>query len=68
MPQLRAAAGYLWWRPAACPRERAVMAGLLAAIAGAWIALVAMAVRLVGRRGSGSVMSGMVGGMAAWRA
>lgn len=63
MPQLRAAAGCLWWRPAACPRERAVMAGLLAAIAGAWIALVAMAVGAgSGGGGSGSVMSGMVGG------
>ena len=63
MPQLRAAAGCLWWRPAACPRERAVMAGLLAAIAGAWIALVAMAVGAgSGGGGSGSVMSGMAGG------
>ena len=28
MPQLRAAVGCLWWRPAACPRERAVTAGM----------------------------------------
>ena len=41
MPALRAAVGCLWWRPAACLRERAVMAGLGAAIAGAWMALVA---------------------------
>ncbi|HEX3977514.1 MAG TPA: DUF2182 domain-containing protein [Solirubrobacteraceae bacterium] len=60
MLQIRAAAGCLWWRPAACPRERAVMAGLAAAIAGAWIALVAMAVAAAsGGTGSGAGTSGM---------
>jgi predicted metal-binding membrane protein len=62
MPGLRAAAGCLWWRPSACPRERAVMAGLVAITAGAWIALVAIAVAAVpGGSGDGAGMSAMPG-------
>ncbi len=57
MPALRAAAGCLWWRPSACPRERAVMAGLLAVVAGAWGVLVVLAVS----GGSSSGMAGMSG-------
>jgi predicted metal-binding membrane protein len=67
MPALRAAVGCLWWRPSACPRERAVMAALVAAIAGAWIAVVAIAVAAIsGGSGDGAGMSGMpgMGGMA----
>jgi predicted metal-binding membrane protein len=60
MLQIRAAVGCLWWRPAACPRERAVMAGLVAAIAGAWVALVATAVA-AGSGGPGARGSGMAG-------
>jgi predicted metal-binding membrane protein len=62
MLQLRSAVGYLWWRPSACPRERAVTAGLGAVVAGAWIALVAMAVAgASGGSGAGSEMAGMSG-------
>ena len=63
MLELRAAAGYLWWRPSACPRERALTAGLVGAIAAAWIVLVVMAVTAAsGSSGSESGgMSGMAG-------
>ena len=59
MLRLRSAAWHLWWRPSACPRERAVMAGLAAAVAGAWIVLVAMAV--ASAPGGSDTRSGMAG-------
>jgi predicted metal-binding membrane protein len=61
MPALRAAAGSLWWRPAACPRERAVIAALVTAIAGTGVALVATAVAGASGGAGGTGMAGMPG-------
>ena len=61
MLTFRAAVGSLWWRPAACPRERAIMAGLVAAIAGAWVALIAVAVGAASGGSGGGGMAGMAG-------
>jgi predicted metal-binding membrane protein len=43
MLQLRAVAGFLWWRPSACRGERAVTAVLVSAIVAAWLVLIVMA-------------------------
>jgi predicted metal-binding membrane protein len=61
MLQLRAAAGCLWWRPSACPRERAVTAGLVGAIAAAWIVLVVLAVTDASGSSAMAGMAGMAG-------
>src|SRR5438270_13727583 len=44
MLQLRTVVCCLWWRPSASRPERAVWAGLVAAIGAAWIVLAVMAI------------------------